>query len=70
MESNIGILILIISLCLVIYAFMWMNSMLKYTKRLRIMQSMQLQVLQQIAKEKGIEINLAKIAEEVEKTVK
>jgi len=34
------------------------------------MQSMQLQVLQQIAKEKGIEINLAKIAEEVEKTVK
>ncbi len=61
--------VIVISLVVVIYCFMWMQQMLKYTKRTRVMQSMQLQIIQQIAKEKGIDINLKQIAEEVEKTI-
>lgn len=70
MNTNVPDLIIVVAIIATAYTFLYMYKMLKYTKRIRIMQSMQLQILQQIAKEQGVSINLEKIAEEVEKSVK
>jgi len=61
---------LIISIIISVYLIFWTIQMRNYVRKIRVMMSMQLQVMQQIAKEKGININLEQIAKDIEKVVK
>lgn len=61
---------LIISIIISVYLIFWTIQMRNYVRKIRVMMSMQLQVMQQIAKEKGIDINLEQISKDIEKVVK
>jgi hypothetical protein len=59
----------VISIGLFIFSIYWMIQMLKLTKEKRILASMQIKLLQQYFKSKGVDIDLKKIQDETLKSM-
>ena len=60
----------LIGLVLVFLHITWMVKMLKYTKENRVIQSMTLKTILKYCETKGVKIEIEKIQQEVENSVK
>jgi hypothetical protein len=66
MQDTINILLLL-SLVFFIYTIIWMNKMLKYSKSIKVMQSMMLQIEKKKAEKEGLIISLEELHTEASK---